>query len=419
MKPIFAILLLAAAGCGAADPCASVHGACINLTITSTTALTVDTVRVTASGAAMGMQSSMAGKLVHLPVDVPIALPATAGGALMLFVEGINQSQVVASGEADLNINLGAHLRATVDIEPQVVVPPDMATVPLGPDLGISLDTACADQAHSLCSRFAACSTVAPAYIFRKWGDQATCEARYKLDCMTEAMAPGSGVTGASIERCAMGFAAQPCADRFAGFLPPVCVTTGTRMKGQGCTYDSQCQSGFCKLTGLQACGACDAPTTGGSSACTMNGDCSDRQTCAMNVCQLFAPLNGACSAAKPCAEQLTCVGGICKQDGASAGVACDATAMTQAQCDTDLGFYCASNNTCAFEPTATTANPQCGFTGGVRTVCSGGADCFGGTCKPPAADNAACDAMNGPTCRFPARCVAGVCHVPTPSACN
>jgi hypothetical protein len=59
--------------------------------------------------------------------------------------------------------------------------------------------------------------------------------------------------------------------------------------------------------------------------------------------------------------------------------------------------------------------------------LCAGpGSQCVGlasptyqGTCAPPAADGAACDATNGPLCKPGAVCVGGTCAVPDPAQCH
>src|SRR5262249_53217888 len=130
----------------------------------------------------------------------------------------------------------------------------------------------------------------------------------------------------------------------------------------------------------VQGCGTCEAPPVAGTSGCSVNADCGDRQTCVASLCQSYRALNAACSAQEPCGEELACVGGICKQDGASVGIVCDATAATQPPCDLDLSLYCASGM-CAVVAAAS-AQGQCGLLSGVRTLCSDGSDCYGGICK-------------------------------------
>jgi hypothetical protein len=409
---VTAVLL---AGCVPQDPCKTGVGACIDLTVTSMQISSIDTLRITGGGAISGEQDVNAGHAVKLPTDVPVGLPDTAGGTVELFVEGVLAGTLVGGGTVSANINAGDRPHVTVDIEPNPVMP-DFSS----PDLAFPIDTACADVAHSRCSRTAVCSTGAPSFIYRFWGDEPTCETRVKLECMAEATAPGTSLDGAQLELCAKGYAAQVCADRFAGYRPTDCVVKGTRSNGMGCFYDSQCSSGFCNLPGGSACGSCATASVAGVTACASSSDCSGRQTCAANVCQLRVALNQTCSASKPCDEELSCVGTTCQQDGASSGVNCDSTSTTLAVCDGDLGLYCnTTSNKCAMASTATVANPACGIVGGVRIYCTNGADCFAGMCKQPSADGASCDVNNGPTCRSPARCIGNVCKLPAPSTCN
>src|SRR5262249_53712019 len=157
------------------------------------------------------------------------------------------------------------HFRASVDIEPPVVSVDSGGAA----DLGLSFDVACADEAHARCARLAACSTALPTLMTRLWGDQPTCEARLKLDCLLEAGAPGSGLTTDLVERRAAAWTTELCADRFADFRPLPCLVPGTRDTGAGCFYDSQCKSGFCQLLVDHGCGTCSDATTAGVSSCT------------------------------------------------------------------------------------------------------------------------------------------------------
>jgi hypothetical protein len=418
------LLPLVVAGCSAADPCAGVKGACITLTVTSMGALNIDELRVTAAGAVDGTMTSSSSHGQKLPVDLPVALPAGAGGALELFVEGLSGGMVLASGEADLNVVVDERNRASVDIEPPMMSPPP----DLGgdgppsstPDLALPFDTACDDEAQQRCARLAACSTASPTEMQRQWGMQATCEARLKLDCLLESAAPDTGLTPALVERCAAAWSSELCSDRFAGFAPLPCAVSGARANGAGCFYDSQCTSGFCQLLSDHGCGTCSAATTASISSCTVAANCGGRQTCVSNVCQVLSDLNQPCNAAHPCGEELSCVNSTCVHDGNTVGTACDTSATTAAQCDLDVGLYCGTNNTCAVAQVASPSpSPQCGLLGGVRTLCTGGADCFNGVCKGPANDGAGCDLNNGPFCRPPARCVGNLCRLPVPSDCN
>jgi len=302
---------------------------------------------------------------------VPVGLPDTAGGAVELYVEGLLNGAVAAGGTLDLNINIGQRPHLTVDIEPNAPVP-DLASPP---DMaGPAILTACADAAHARCARVAACSTGSPSYLLRFWGDQGTCETRIKLECESEAGAPGSLLDGAAIERCAAGYAGQICADRFAGYKPPACLSNGSRSNGMGCFFDTQCSSGFCNLPGGSSCGSCAAQTVAGTSSCTVNSDCAGREVCAGGFCQVRSGLNLACSATRPCDEELSCVSGACKQDVATSGATCDTTGTTAANCDGDLALYCNASNKCADAAAATISMPACGTVSGVRTYCTNGA---------------------------------------------
>ena len=96
--------------------------------------------------------------------------------------------------------------------------------------------------------------------------------------------------------------------------------------------------------------------------------------------------------------------------------------------CDTLAGLYCSTGAT----PVCTAlglpkAGEPCGLVNGALAVCAGGGHCslnIGtgmGTCEAAAADGAACDDTNGPTCLSPAVCGATskVCTLPNPANCH
>jgi hypothetical protein len=57
--------------------------------------------------------------------------------------------------------------------------------------------------------------------------------------------------------------------------------------------------------------------------------------------------------------------------------------------------------------------------------VCENGAHCFysmaaaTGICQAPAEDGSHCDTTNGPSCRSPAICRDGICHLPGDAQCR
>jgi len=117
------LALVLAAGCGSTtvDVCAGITGTCLDLTIKSSQPVTVSSLRLTASGAVTGTQTSKPQSPATLPVHVGVTLPPGVSGALHLSVDGLDGSgQTIASGATapDPVIVAGQRQGFTVDIEP-------------------------------------------------------------------------------------------------------------------------------------------------------------------------------------------------------------------------------------------------------------------------------------------------------------
>ena len=94
----------------------------------------------------------------------------------------------------------------------------------------------------------------APLWIQIAYGDVATCVQRLKISCLSDVNAPQSAATAANAATCASGVAAVSCADLFNHAFT-TCEIPGPRANGSACGANSQCQSGFCRLT--NRCGTC------------------------------------------------------------------------------------------------------------------------------------------------------------------
>jgi hypothetical protein len=265
---------------------------------------------------------------------------------------------------------------------------------------------------------------------------------REALACQNGLAAPATGNSPATVEMCVKEFATFSCQDFFDNNPPVDCSVTGSRAAGATCTFNGQCQSGYCQGAKTSVCGACAAPPAAGA-------DCSD-STCWHNqrcvspelVCGAVVAMNGACDATHPCDNGLTCLGdtattmGSCVTATTALGAPCGGG---MAGCDNTLGLYCggaAGAKTCM--PMAMVeAGMPCGtLPDGTRAACKAG-DCFTatgpataaqmGTCKAEVLESAtdpSCDTLLGPGCLPPARCVvsgagtAGTCMVPVASMC-
>jgi hypothetical protein len=312
-----------------------------------------------------------------------------------------------------------------------------------GPDSG----QACMDVAAARCNQRSACSLLSGdtgpgASVKHVYGDMATCVRREALICQNGLAAPQTGNSPAKVELCVSEIPTQSCQEYFDNNPPSDCAITGARAGGATCTFNGQCQSGYCRGLKNSVCGACADPP--GPGADCADSICWHGQRCIATTmtCAAVVSLNGACDAANPCDSGLACTGttatamGTCQPAGATTGVPCGAT---NAACDNALGLYCAGPigaKTCT-EMTFVGDGMPCGaLADGTRAECIAG-DCYAatglagigamGTCRAAALETAAnpqCDTVLGPGCLPPARCVvsgsdsSGTCVVPTAAAC-
>ncbi len=331
----------------------------------------------------------------------------------------------------------------------------------------VSVTQACADLAMARCNLRSLCSlpdgfTGLGANLLENYGDMATCLAREALACQNGLSAPDTGNNPAAVESCVAKFSSFSCMDFFDNLPPMDCTPLGPRADGAGCTFNAQCQSGYCNGTKDAVCGTCGSPPAEGDdcsdSAC-MRGD---RCLGATSTCAAVVSSNGACDETRPCDRGLSCVGsnaktmtaGTCQTAGTRTGVACGGS---MPGCDGTRSLYCrgpGGAKTC--EPVgfggtvtdsdggltasdggamgASPAGSPCGqLPDGTRVGCVAGG-CYTdtgpasstdmGACKPFAGDGDACDTTVGPGCMAPARCVtaagstAGTCVIPQASMC-
>jgi hypothetical protein len=296
---------------------------------------------------------------------------------------------------------------------------------------------ACTDLAQAVCGKRASCT--GGTGIIRANGDMMTCVSREELMCTLALAAPGTGNTPDLVEQCVAAYATHSCPDFLNGNPPDICAPAGARDNGATCTFNGQCSSAFCARNKNGACGTC-APRPAPGDSCAMS-NCGHDQTCVNSTmtCAQFGDLNAACSGPAPCGAGLNCTpsvtaGSTCQPAIAMAGARCGAGT---AGCDIGLGLFCTGpvgSKTCTMINYGGDGAP-CGLLpDGTRAGCRAGT-CYtasgqagegeAGTCKADAADGAPCDAMLGPGCATPARCVvgasgtAGVCTVPDATSCG
>jgi hypothetical protein len=288
--------------------------------------------------------------------------------------------------------------------------------------------------------------------VTRAYGDMTTCLQREKLACLDALAARNNGNNPERVEGCVKALATESCSDYLAGNTPAACVNTGTLPDGTACAFGGQCASTYCTGTTNAMCGQCGQPVAAGGD-CSAGGTCARGQTCfsaptgggqMTMTCLTEGGAGAACSRTTPCAAGLSCVGAInqgpmamngsCMAAVATAGGACDPIQRTAPGCDRSIGLFCNTTSKTCTAITFAADGAACGIgPDGNLIDCSNGT-CYGsvttganqmmGTCKANAADGAACDAVNGPDCQAPARCVTasgsstGACILPNGNAC-
>jgi hypothetical protein len=291
---------------------------------------------------------------------------------------------------------------------------------------------ACGDIAVARCQKRSDCS--GGASIVRTYGDMATCVAREKLSCELASAAPQTGSSVAHLDGCTAAYPGISCDDYFNDTFPAACSVSGQRIAGQVCTFSSQCQSDFCVENKTNSCGSC-AAEPGDGTQCITSG-CGRDQSCvtATLECQSLRGLGQDCDEAHPCAYGLACSSQrlVCETAVAAFGAPCGGKL---APCDGIGGLTCSSMLKSCVTILYVDDGQKCGpFADGSFVSCKTGF-CYTasgialqgqtGTCKAAAKDGASCDAVLGPPCLLPARCLThgsttqGTCTLPDASLCG
>lgn len=285
----------------------------------------------------------------------------------------------------------------------------------------VSAEAACSDASKAYCAKIQEC---APFFVNVGFGDVATCEKRFAINCVPNFSAPGTSATPSALAQCATDVKPMSCDDILGRKLPLSCKTQpGTLADGAPCGADAQCKGTLCRQSAANTCGACST-LGGGGAACERNEDCGEELACANKKCVAYAKAGQSCTDT-PCLPTLACNKGTCAVPLAG-GATCDGPAdQSQNPCDGAKGFYChPQTKVCTAVKTAA-AGAACGFIDNGVVICTGAAFCkttppaVQGTCLAPAADGATCDDTKGPKCVAPARCVGGVCKISDATACK
>jgi hypothetical protein len=275
----------------------------------------------------------------------------------------------------------------------------------------------CAGFASTVCTKFQSC---APFYVDVLFASLDECKARYTSQCQAGTQNPGVTNEAALLGSCSNVYATETC-DAFLSGAPAAGCTPqpGSFANGQACGDSAQCQSLFCNKPSGATCGACAAAPKVGDTCTT---SCGIGLNCTGGKCATPTPngaLGAACSNTAPCAANLVCFNGTCSQPS-GAGKPCGGTTPA---CDQLHSLSC-QGGVCAQLQMAGPGQP-CGLSGSTYVLCKAGGTCktasgaSAGTCLAAAEDGQACDDTNGPSCKYGASCVNGLCTLNAASTCK
>ena len=196
------------------------------------------------------------------------------------------------------------------------------------------------------------------------------CTSRTTADCLATSFAcpdlvfsDGSTRTVANVKSCADQLNTFPCDKIAAGYLPD-CVSPGTRMGGESCSFSSQCASLSCDRASGSSCGVCKALGVLGG-PCSADIACSPGQHCGTTgMCEAVPPdptvpggegdscaagqgcfVDMYCSPAHICTKEAT-LGTSCKDDPYCPGGSYCAPDTLKCTVSPSAGAACASNGT-------------------------------------------------------------------------
>ena len=304
---------------------------------------------------------------------------------------------------------------------------------------GVSAEQACGDLAHARCTALEACSALR---VQVQYGDEATCEARNKTNCVDALAAPSTAASPQTSEACATAYAGWSCANLLDDEnVPTACAQVrGSLAGGASCAFPGQCPTGFCAIAPDSACGTCAPQPKAGDSCANLTG-CGQGLICTADTqtCQPYVAQGGKCGKGLPCGTGLSCVGsdaatgttGTCQAAVSMQGASCDPTGKTGPGCSRDKGLTCnGASKQCA--PLAVVGGGQpCGIVNGQAVVCGSAGVCSGasgttpGTCTAAASDGASCSTPGLKGCETLARCITageggatGTCTLQNASVC-
>lgn len=268
------------------------------------------------------------------------------------------------------------------------------------------LAAAVTEYGAAFCARSTAC---APALFPYRYPAGSSCPIQTASELFWSSLLPGSGVSGTVLRACAQTIASLDCTDFLSPQLDLACQVRGTRLTGQSCLGDAQCETGFCPSVD-RGCAQCTiAPAEG--QACIGRRCAAGLRCTTGNSCVRTARVGDACTT-RPCEPPASCIAGVCQAPSATVGTPCGAGTVG---CDNENGFICpnAATPTCA-PFVAVGAGETCGPTGGTFRICHHALACAAGTCPPIPKPGDAC--TTDTTCSFPDRCIQSKCTALPPT---
>lgn len=240
----------------------------------------------------------------------------------------------------------GASGSTTATTAPPPSAGPSATTATSGaaPGAGGSVDKACSAYADAVCAKLKTCD--GGAALKGRFGDEAKCKDRAKLECAARLGAPDVTVADKDGAECVKAVGAAACGDLGPDQAPAACRGKGTRKTGAPCTADDQCETLLCNRAGLGGdrgldtllggdgggadCGKCEAPAKEGemclnmmlgtSTPCLRGLTCdvaASPAKCTKTAKKEAAPARAgdgeACKADDGCLEPAACIRGRCK----------------------------------------------------------------------------------------------------------
>jgi hypothetical protein len=250
-----------------------------------------------------------------------------------------------------------------------------------------------------------------------------------QVQAQLEAILAAPGVTYGAADwlACELARSSLSCTDLLlsrhygAPELPECDMPPGTMADGLPCMFDEQCQSEQCVLKNGVGCGICRAGV-GAGQLCSEGVPCAEGLVCrntssssAENRCTQVAAIGEPCSDDTLCIHESPCSEGVCPPPAlGKEGAPCGPQLLSWQcypgyDCDQDAG-------TCkALDVPAGIGEACVEYSYG--PWCKGGAVCRDSVCVPSLPWGSPCKDLSA-NCLYPARCISGLCQLPSAEQC-